>query len=309
MRKWGNGGAGKNPSRHILGWAALALGIACVLELAGLAMGSAPHPGFQAVSKVLRFPVPYIVVLGLALLVVYVVFRSRPEGFSASKLEPTYFARDTTDFARFDSRMADDGPAPEPAHRGLQPPATTWSAQVFRDIEWHRFEAVCTTLFAQAGFESRTKSHGADGGVEIWLYSHNAKGPAAVVQCKHWLGKPAGVKELRDFRALMASNKLPRGTFATSSGFTAEAREFAKANGISALDGLTLLALISQRTHAQQQALLQIAYEGEYWRPTCANCAIKMVERSTRKKASEFWGCTEYPRCRFTLPVRGPDAA
>ena len=31
-------------------------------------------------------------------------------------------------------------------------PHKVWSAAVFADIEWRRFEAVCEALFAQAGF-------------------------------------------------------------------------------------------------------------------------------------------------------------
>ena len=69
------------------------------------------------------------------------------------------------------------------------PPQSSWSAAVFEAIEWRRFEAVCEGLFAQAGFQTRAQSHGADGGVDIWLYSQHAPWPVSVVQCKHWRGK------------------------------------------------------------------------------------------------------------------------
>lgn len=78
-------------------------------------------------------------------------------------------------------------------------PAVAWNMDVFAAIEWRRFEAVCEALFAQAGFETHAQSHGADGGVDIWLHSRNSPGPAAVVQCKHWQSKPVGVRELREF--------------------------------------------------------------------------------------------------------------
>ncbi len=45
--------------------------------------------------------------------------------------------------------------------------ATSWSPAVFAAIEWRRFEAVCEKLFTQAGFETKSQSHGADGGVDI----------------------------------------------------------------------------------------------------------------------------------------------
>ena len=109
---------------------------------------------------------------------------------------------------------------------------------MFAAIEWRRFEAVCEKLFGQAGFETKSQSHGADGGVDIWLHSRNAEGPVAVVQCKHWQGKAVGVKELR-----------------------------------------------------------------EYWRPTCASCGVKLVERTPAKGGAQFWGCSNYPRCKSRLPM------
>ena len=69
------------------------------------------------------------------------------------------------------------------------------------------------------------------------------------------------------------------------------------------MDRLGLLALISQRTVQQKEELLQLAYEGEYWRPTCAKCGTKMVERRARKRGRTFWGCVNYPTCDFMLPV------
>ncbi len=182
-------------------------------------------------------------------------------------------------------------------------PQNAWSPAVFAAIEWRRFEAVCEALFAQAGFETRSQPHGADGGVDIWLYSANAKEPATVVQCKHWRGKPVGVKEVREFFGVMASLRLKRGTYVTTSSYTADALKFAKANGINAIDGTALLALIARRTPPQRQALLEIAYEGDYWRPTCASCGVKMVARTSTRGGAGFWGCAHFPRCRRTLPM------
>lgn len=192
-----------------------------------------------------------------------------------------------------------------PADTGNMPgKSATWTPEVFAAIEWRRFEAVVEALFAQAGFETRSQSHGADGGVDIWLHSKNAEGPVSVVQCKHWQGKPVGVKEMREFFGVMASHGLKRGTYATTSHFTADSLAFAKANGIHAQDGASLLKLIAQRTPEQQERLLAVAYEGEYWKPTCASCGIKMTERTSVKDGNRFWGCVNYPRCKRTLPMK-----
>jgi restriction system protein len=172
-----------------------------------------------------------------------------------------------------------------------------WSPAVFAAIEWRRFEALCEAFYAQVGLETRSQSHGADGGVDIWLKSKHMPEPR-IVQCKHWKTKPVGVKDLREFRGVMASNQLKHGTYVTSSTFTAEAAAFAKSNRIQTQDGAALLKLISQRTPEQQKALLAVAYEGEYWRPTCASCGVKMVERTGGLGKKAFWGCANSPTCR-----------
>jgi hypothetical protein len=80
-------------------------------------------------------------------------------------------------------------------------PPDRWSRDVFELIEWRRFEAVVEALFAQAGFETRSQAHGADGGVDIWLYSLNhahGDAPVSIVQCKQWMRQKVGVKDVRE---------------------------------------------------------------------------------------------------------------
>lgn len=183
-----------------------------------------------------------------------------------------------------------------------------WSADVFREmVDWRRFEAVVEALFGQAGFETRSQSHGADGGIDIWLHSRSQAGaPVSIVQCKHWSGRRVGVDKVRELRGVMAAHGIKRGQFATTSSFSEEAIDFARANGINLLDVDGLLKLIGQRTDQQQQELLAVAYEGEYWRPTCVNCGIKLTQRTPKAGGNPFWGCTNFPRCKTTMQVRGP---
>jgi restriction system protein len=182
---------------------------------------------------------------------------------------------------------------------------TTWSAKVFDVIEWRRFEAVVETLFQQAGLATKSQSHGADGGVDVWLYSRaQPETPVGIVQCKHWQSKPVGVDKIRELRGVMAANKVGRGVFVATSGFTADAAKFGKDNGIDLLDVNKLLSMFANRTTEEQKALLDVALEGEYWCPTCASCGIKLVKRTSGKDGSKFWGCRNFPGCRTTLPMR-----
>lgn len=267
-----------------------------------------------------RIPAMFALLIGALLIgldfVLRALTRAKPRQSAAPRQEPdwTSWAPPET-LAALQRAIPQAGPIsafPDTGDTGAASLAPTpqrrrepaWSQKVFDDIEWRRFEAVCEKLFGQAGFEARTQSHGADGGVDIWLHSKHAEGPAAVVQCKHWSGRQVGVKDVREFLGVMSAHGLKRGTYATTSTFTTEAAKFAKENGINTLDGARLLALIGKRSPEQQLELLQIAYEGEYWRPTCASCGTKMVEREARQTGSRFWGCAQYPRCKSTLPMR-----
>jgi restriction system protein len=182
---------------------------------------------------------------------------------------------------------------------------TSWGPDVLHIIEWRRFEAVVEALFHQVGFDTKSQAHGADGGVDVWLFSRQHPGvPAGLVQCKHWSSKPVGVDKIRELRGVMAAKKVERGIFATTATFSADARQFGRENGIDLLDIDRLLAFIAKRPPEQQRALLDVALEGDYWRPTCVNCGTKMVERASRRDGSAFWGCPKFPGCRTTLPMR-----
>ncbi len=282
-----------------IGLCALGLGFLII----PLFIGSSPM--LNAVAAGLRIPGWLALAAGVVLLGIHHVTKAKVEGTSPL---PQLTLRAPTPVERRALRdIADDIAGrrrePEWAAPQTRQVATRWSPAVFAAIEWRRFEAVCEALFAQAGFETRSQTHGADGGVDIWLYSRHAEGPAAVVQCKHWQGKPVDVKEMREFYGVMASHQIERGTYATTSTYTTDAQQFAKDNGINAMDGPALLALIATRTPEQQQALLAVAFEGEYWRPTCASCGIKLVERTPAKGGAAFWGCSNYPRCKSRLPM------
>ncbi|WP_041675598.1 hypothetical protein [Ramlibacter tataouinensis] len=83
-----------------------------------------------------------------------------------------------------------------------------------------------------------------------------------------------------------------------------EAQPGAQPQDLGELDDDGLLALIARRTPGQQAELLRLAYEGEYWRPTCTSCGLKMVEHGPGRGGAGFWGCAASPRCRTTLPLR-----
>ncbi|WP_205960393.1 restriction endonuclease [Ramlibacter henchirensis] len=291
---------GRHFSDTLLGTAVTLFGLGILLLLIRSMLGDSSSEMLQAVIKGVSAPAPVVLLAGLVLGAVGFALKPRAS-LARRAAEPTFFPADSTDFIGTMTPPAEFEEAPP--HRGERQPPRAWGAQVFQDIEWRRFESLCSRLFTQAGFDVRPQSHGPEGGVDIWLHSRSAQGPIGVVQCKHWRVRPVGVQQLREFVSLMASHNLARGTYITTSTFTADALRFARERGIDTLDGEGLLQLIAQRSSEQQQSLLAHAYEGEYWRPTCGSCGLKMVEVSPRTGGAGFWGCADLPRCRFTLPV------
>ena len=275
--------------------AATLIGFGLVLALAPMFFGSSP------IGAAFKPWAPYgWLAFALGCGMVWWQLRARS---SAAKPVPPQRARPS----HVTAKAASGPPTRRDAQQGTHDEARPleWNAALFDVIEWRRFEAVVEALFAQAGFETKAQSHGADEGIDIWLYSSKNPGaPVSVVQCKHWHGKRVGVDKIRELRGVMAAKDVPRGQFATTSTFTDEAVAFAKGNGINLLDVQGLLALVATRTQAQQEALLAVALKGEYWKPTCVNCGIKMVERSPRNGGANFWGCSAYPKCRTMMPKR-----
>jgi len=261
------------------GIGALVLGVAFLIAPLLLT-----RPIVHAVAVNLRTPGWLAVIAGVVLLALH-RFTYRP---IAERIEPTIGSAPPAS-----GREEESDPPPVP---------TAWSAKVFDIIEWRRFEALCEWLFRQAGFETKTQSHGADGGIDIWLYSRNyPDGPISVVQCKCWSKTPVKVSEVRQLLGAMADKKVKRGIFATTSTFTHDARQLAKDNAIQLLDRTALLALIAKRTAEQQAELLAVATKDEFWKPTCPSCGVKMTRRSGKDGGKRFWGCVNFPRCRTVL--------
>lgn len=182
------------------------------------------------------------------------------DSWSSYKSEPTLEFEETypapsPSSMTVEALYAPRQPAATPVHQREQ----AWSPRVLTSMHWQRFEALCEAFFSQVGFATHARSHGEQGGVDLWLQSTRMDAPR-IVQCKHRPSKPVGLKDLRDFSGLMRANQLRHGSYVTSSTFTPDALAFAKEHGIQAQDGAALLKLIALRTTEQQAELLAVAY-------------------------------------------------
>lgn len=179
-----------------------------------------------------------------------------------------------------------------------------WSIELIRDIEWKRFEDVCQKFYELKGIRSETTPLGPDGGIDIRLYQDESGQATSIVQCKAWGERFVGVKPVRELLGVMTHEKISKAFFMTSGRFSDDAKEVAKSNRITLIDGEMLLMMIKRLPEADQQRLLSFATEGDYKVPTCPSCGIKMKRVSGKAGRSDFWGCRHYPRCRQMLGMR-----
>jgi restriction system protein len=180
---------------------------------------------------------------------------------------------------------------------------STWSMELLQAIEWKRYEDLCAAFYREKGIRSETTPLGADGGVDVRLYQdENNPQATGIVQCKAWGERQVGVKPVRELLGVMTHEKIPKAFFMAPGGFTEDAREFAKANGITLLDGKLFLSMLERLPLEASKKLLAFATEGDFTTPSCPSCGIKMVNRSGPR--GEFWGCSHYPKCKQTMPMR-----
>jgi len=177
----------------------------------------------------------------------------------------------------------------------------TWSIELLHELEWKRFEELATAFYNEKGIKAEATSLGADGGIDIKLYQDDSDKATAIVQCKAW-NNLVGVKQIREFLGVMVHEKIAKGFYMTSNGFTEEAKAFAKANQITLVSGEMLLMMILRLPETQQKSLLAVATKGDYKTPTCASCGTKMVARTGKR--GKFWGCNNYPKCKQMLHMR-----
>ena len=196
--------------------------------------------------------------------------------------------------------------APEAA--GAAVDTSAWTLNLLRALEWKRFEELCAAYFRQLGFRTRMTRAGPDGGVDIHLLAEGSDQSAVLVQCKAWNSYDVGVKAVRELLGVMTAEGVAEGVFVTTGRYTQAARDFVAGKDIMLIDGPDLLAKIGALREERQRELLAVATAGDFTRPTCPSCGVKMVRRIARTAGDAFWGCTQFPGCRTAMRI-APEAA
>lgn len=166
-------------------------------------------------------------------------------------------------------------------------------------IDWFQFEKLVAIVYRKQGCQVECRG-GAnpDGGIDLVLKKN---GQRCAVQCKQWRNAEVGVKPVREFLGALKDAGIEKGIFVTLSSYTDPARQLADKHGIKLIDGIALEELLLA-VHANYDPEITELLDDQ--RKFCPKCESRMVLRKSKNghaAGSEFWGCSRYPKCRFTL--------
>jgi len=168
-----------------------------------------------------------------------------------------------------------------------------------RAIDWYQFEKVVSAIYEVPGCTvERLGGAKADGGVDLLV---EEGGRRIVVQCKHWRTWSVGVRHIRELLGAMTIAKADKGVLVTLRGCTADATDLARKQGVDIIDEAGLIKLMQMSDGSVDQKILAFLDDK---RKFCPKCESELVVRTAERgpnRGGQFWGCSNYPRCRYIL--------
>ena len=177
---------------------------------------------------------------------------------------------------------------------------------LLRKMEWHRFEIVCAEYLRGMGYEVLEVGFGERHGVDLEVFLPGKTSLFNVVRCVV-SEKRVAESLIKEFIKSMQSRNVNEGMVFSVRGFDDKAKKLAEGYRIALVDGETLCSRVRSLNLELRNALLQVALDGDYTTPTCANCGIRLVLRrkTGRHATDEFWGCINHPVCKTHIPIHG----
>ena len=164
------------------------------------------------------------------------------------------------------------------------------------------FEQWCAHQLRSLGHIVRHVGGQGDHGIDLFAEKN---GELAVVQCKRFTGRrTVGEPQVRDLFGAMHAERATRAIVMTASYFTDEARAWARGKPIELWDADRI---VRSRSSAMPVPATDNVIPGSNVNATelrCGQCGSQMLIRRNRTTGESFYGCSRYPSCRFTRPMK-----
>lgn len=171
-----------------------------------------------------------------------------------------------------------------------------------QSLPWKRFEELIAEAYRRKGYSVvENNGFGADGGIDLVL---KKDGNAYLVQCKQWRNQKVDVRVVREMYGVMTAERATGVIIITSGVFTHDAKAFAENKPIDLIEGHQVADLI-RNVKGKLYSTSETTEEDE---KTCRKCSSKLVLRVARRgrnPGNRFWGCSNYPKCKFSEEYTG----
>ena len=243
-------------------------------------------PSFRAEIQILLLLVVIIFLIGLAVWLFGKMIKAEPSAaFKAIYSKTGNVNPSSCDSPRVEAEAKNARPVPELA-----------ISEKLRKIDWFQFERLIELIYQHRGFSvKRLGGANPDGGVDLIMTSSTEK---FAVQCKHWRKGIVRVNHIREFLGALTDTGIPKGIFITLTGYSGDAKQLAGKHGIQILDESDIIQMLEESGLVYSQEISEL-FSVE--RKFCPKCEREMVLRPAREKGNQFWGCSSFPRCRFTM--------
>ncbi len=170
-----------------------------------------------------------------------------------------------------------------------------------RTIDWFQFGKLVALAYRRLGY-SVTRRGGAnpDGGIDLVI---EKEGQRSAVQCKQWKTWNVGVKAVREFLGALTDAGIQKRIFITLCGYTGDAKLLAEKHGIEIVNEAGLAHMLESTDARSDPEALAILSDTRKFCPKCENGMVLRTATKGPGAGKEFWGCSAYPKCRFTMPV------
>ncbi len=166
-----------------------------------------------------------------------------------------------------------------------------------RSMKPAEFEEYIADLFIKLGHKAEAVGASHDGGIDVITEKDGIK---HYIQCKKYITSVVGVNEVRDFYGAVVDH-LARGNayFITTNKFTLEAEKFAEDKPIELIDGFRLIDYI--KLAEKNNNIGNFVNASRDNERKCPQCGGNLIKRKGRY--GEFYGCSNYPKCKFTRKI------
>ena len=172
------------------------------------------------------------------------------------------------------------------------------------------FEEWVAARFRERGYSTKVSGMGGDHGVDLVL---EKDGETAVVQCKNYKAWSVGEPLLRDIYGAMHDFGAQKAYLVTTGRLTRAAVEWVRGKPIEVWDGDYVAALSLRQTSREEAQAPASTVNGAIadiessdsahdasTATACPRCGSSLVERRNRSTGQPFFGCSNFPNCRYT---------